>query len=134
MKKNSVILACIAVASCVVLLSTSCVNNKKDILYACDSTSIVSYSQTVKPILDNNCNSCHSTASAQALGGGTILDDSTQIINWTDTTGGNIPGLWNACTKECTYPNRMPKGGAPLSDCDVIKIKNWIYQGVNFHN
>jgi hypothetical protein len=108
--------------------------NKLIILYACDSTSIVSYSKTIKPLFDNNCNSCHSTASALALGGGTILDDSTQIINWTDTTGGAIPGLWNVCTKECTFPNRMPKGASPLSDCDVIQIKNWIYQGVNFNN
>ena len=134
MKRTKIILGLIALAITATMLSTSCASNKKDVLYGCDSTSIVSYSKIIKPLLDNNCNSCHSTAAAMSIGGGTILDDSTGIKNWTDTTGGNIPGLWNVCSKENTYPNRMPKNATPLSDCDVLKIKNWIYQGTNFNN
>jgi hypothetical protein len=140
MKRTKMMMAIIAfgIIGVMMSVSTSCSKDNKQDLYGCDSSitmDTVSYSKTIKKILDNNCNTCHYTGATTQLGGGTILDDTTAIINYCDTTGGS-PSLWVACTSDykSVGSNRMPKGQTPLSDCDLAKIKNWIYQGTNFHN
>jgi mono/diheme cytochrome c family protein len=110
-----------------ILFSTGCVNNKKDILFGCDSTN-VSYSKTIKPILQNNCYRCHSAANAPSLGGGNGLDNYISLINWVDTTAGSDGGILLNDVKH--IGNSMPKPpAAKLGTCDIAKIAHWISEG-----
>lgn len=109
-----------------IFFSTGCVNNKKDVLYACDSTN-VSYSKTVKPILVNNCYSCHSTANANNLGGSIVLENYSDITNWIDTDPNGDGGTLVKDIKHITNP--MPKSASKLSDCDIAKIAHWVIEG-----
>ncbi len=79
----------------------------------CDSAA-VTYSLSVKPILDANCNSCHSTASAQ---GGVILDNHASVKGVAES--GKLIGAIN---HEASY-SPMPKGGSKLSDCNISTIE-----------
>lgn len=107
------------------IFSTSCENNKKEVLYRCDSTN-VSYSKSVEPILKTNCYRCHSTANSGS-GGGTILDNYAALFtnNFVDTTAIDGGTLLNDVKH---IGNPMPKSGK-LSDCDISKIEHWIKEG-----
>lgn len=127
MKKKSFLTLGSVVLAAAIFFSTSCVNNKKDVLFACDSTN-VSYSKTVKPILQNNCYNCHSAANATTLGGGNVLDNYADVIFWVDTTSGGDGGILLGNIKHTG--NAMPKPPASkLSDCDIAKIGHWISEG-----
>jgi hypothetical protein len=106
------------------LLLQCCYYDNEAVLYkngggtVCDTTN-VTYSQTIAPIMSNNCNSCHWSGA----GIGVITIDYTNLniivangklsksVNW---TGGAIP---------------MPLGGQKLSSCDLDKITKWINNG-----
>lgn len=85
----------------------------------CD-TSAVTYSLSVKPIIDASCNSCHSTASAQ---GGIILDSHSALKGYADS--GQLLGV---IRHESGY-SPMPKGGSKLSDCNIVTIEKWVAAG-----
>jgi uncharacterized membrane protein len=127
MKRTKIFLGIISVASAVAVLSSSCANNKKDVLYSCDSTN-VSYSKTVKVVLENNCYSCHSTANSSSVGGGIVLDNHDAVFNFIDTTTGADGGTLLNDIKHTG--NAMPKPPASkLRDCDIAKIAHWISEG-----
>lgn len=129
MKKLKLFIALTTIATAAVVSFSSCENNSKEVLYSCDSVN-VSFSKTVKPLIDVQCNSCHSTANAANLGGSVILDNYTSISNWVDTTsvanGGDGGRLLNDI-KHITNP--MPKSANKLSVCDIAKIEHWIFEG-----
>lgn len=102
----------------------SCSNNKKELLFVCDSIH-VKYSVNVKPILQNNCYNCHATSTAPSFGSGIILDNHTDITTWVNTTVGSDGGLLLQNLKT----GRMPKGASKLNSCDVAKIAKWIRDG-----
>ncbi|MFY7963308.1 MAG: hypothetical protein ACOVO1_00270 [Chitinophagaceae bacterium] len=109
-----------------IFFSTGCVNNKKDVLYACDSTN-VSYSKTVQPIIKANCYNCHSNANATNLGGSIVLESYSDINNWIDITPNSDGGTLVNDIKHLGNP--MPKNQPKLSDCDITKIANWVKEG-----
>lgn len=82
----------------------------------CDTTN-VTYTATIKPILDAECNSCHSTASAQ---GGVILDSYSAVKDY--AMSGTLLGV----VKQEQGFSPMPKGGAKMSTCEITKIEIWI--------
>lgn len=129
MQKIKFFFSLLTVNTILLIAITSCENNSKEVLYSCDSIN-VSYSKTIKPIIDLQCNSCHSTANAANLGGGTILDNYASVANWVDTTsmanGGDGGRLLND-VKHITNP--MPKSANKLSVCDIAKIEHWIFEG-----
>ena len=86
---------------------------------ACDTTQ-VTYSLSVKPIIDSNCNSCHSTSSAQ---GGVILDTHSSLKGYADS--GKLLG---AIRHEPSY-SPMPKGGSKLNQCSIATIEKWVAEG-----
>lgn len=111
------------IAFLLMILTGSCYYDNEEYLYPnpvdCDVTN-VTYTQTIAPILENNCNACHSSASPSA---GIITDNynSLQTIINDGSFRGSINHLqgWSP----------MPKGGNKLNSCDLAKIDAWIDDG-----
>jgi mono/diheme cytochrome c family protein len=127
MKKRTIAFSVLSVSIVAAMLATSCESTSKEVLFpiaGCDS-SVTQYTNTIKPILDAQCNSCHSAANATTLGGGTILDNYNDVFNNVDTTtGGNLGSIY-----QDIITGRMPKSAAKLSDCEAGKIARWIKSG-----
>lgn len=85
----------------------------------CDTTN-VSYSQTVKPILNDHCIACHNSNGAS----GDINLSSHAGVSHAAASG----KLYGAIAHLGGY-EAMPKGGNKLADCDIQKIKAWIDAG-----
>lgn len=101
----------------------SCVNNKKEVLFGCDSTNI-KYATIVAPILVNNCYQCHSASNSPTLGSGINLEGYNNVRNWVNP---NSPDGGILLVDITT--GRMPKNLPKLSDCDIAKMNNWIKNG-----
>jgi|SRR5688572_15659285 len=86
---------------------------------SCD-TANVTYNQTVRPILDLNCMSCHSQLSQQ---GGIVLETYSNVISYV-----NSGQLLGAINHEQGF-SPMPQGTAKLSDCNILKIEKWVQSG-----
>lgn len=88
----------------------------------CDTTSF-SYSTDVKPILQNNCYSCHSNSSS-SLGGGIKLEDHADVT--VQASNGRLMGT-------ITHSDgfvQMPQGAPKLEDCKITIIRKWIEAGM----
>lgn len=99
----------------------SCYYDVEEELYpaagsTCDTTN-VTYNATIKPIIDANCNNCHSQALAQ---GGVILETYAQVKDYALT--GTLAGV----IKQEAGFSPMPQGGAKLNDCSIAKLDKWI--------
>ena len=104
----------ILVISVVASLFTSCSSDKADLpkpIVLADST--VHYNWTIKPIIFNNCASCHGAAGPQSnlTDYLTLQQDTTNVI-LRITGQGAI----------------MPQAG-PLPSGDISLIKSWVKQG-----
>ena len=86
---------------------------------ACDSTNIT-FSGTIRNILNTKCNGCHSGTPPQ---GGIDL---TAYINVKAKV--NDGRLWGAINFLPGF-SAMPKGGNKLSDCEIKQFKKWIDAG-----
>lgn len=100
---------------------SSCYYDKEEELYQfvkknCD-TANVTYTQTIIPILQASCNSCHSTSVAS---GGIITDNYTALR--TIALNGKLLGT----ISHSQGYSPMPKSAAKLNDCKILQIKNWI--------
>ncbi|MCF8309706.1 MAG: cytochrome c [Bacteroidales bacterium] len=106
----------------IVTLSSCYYDNEED-LYPqqaeCDTTN-VNYNDQIAPIMQNNCNSCHSGVSPNA---GVITD------NYEDLKAVAENGqLWGAVNHEPGY-TPMPRNQPKLPECDLKKIRIWIDNG-----
>lgn len=106
----------------VVLISTACYKDNEEDLYPDNgcNTENVSFAQTVWPVLNNNCVSCHSGPGAS---GGIRLGNYNEVVATID--GGRFLG---AIKHESGF-SAMPQGGSKLSDCNINQIDAWIAQG-----
>ncbi|HEV8511993.1 MAG TPA: cytochrome c [Cyclobacteriaceae bacterium] len=93
--------------------------NEKEIS-PCNITSTVSFQINIKPILNTNCISCHS--SSDAAGG--LSYESYNGVN-----GPAIDGRLIGSIKHLAGVTPMPQFAPKLSDCDIMKIETWIKQG-----
>lgn len=82
----------------------------------CD-TSNVTYSTHISPLLNNYCNGCHSQS---ATGGGVLLN------NFALAKASAESGKLLASVKQTGTASPMPKGGSPLSSCQIRQIERWI--------
>lgn len=82
----------------------------------CD-TNTVTYELSVKPILENNCFSCHNSGNTS---GGIDLTDYTKLTSL--AANGALLGS----ISHFNGFSPMPQGGNKLSDCDIAKIDKWI--------
>jgi len=85
----------------------------------CD-TAQVSYSLTIRPIVSNKCQGCHSGAGASAG-----IDLSTYDGVKAKILDGR---LWGAISHQPGF-SAMPKNGSKLSDCELTQIRKWIDTG-----
>jgi cytochrome c5 len=88
----------------------------------CD-TANASYSLSVFPILDNKCLTCHSNASAAALGGNVKLE------NYADVKARADDGKLIGTITHASGFVPMPMGGSKLDDCSISVIQKWIDNG-----
>lgn len=88
-------------------------------LNTCD-VSKVTYSSTVKPLLDRHCNSCHA---GSAPSGNIDLSSHAGVKKY--ALDGSLFGSIN---HDAGFV-RMPDGAAKLPACDISSIKEWIRLG-----
>ncbi len=115
----------------IVLLMTlnSCYFDNAEQLYPngtapCD-TSNVTYSNSVLPVINQYCISCHGGSFPQ---GNIFLDNYTNIALHANIPAGQPGSLYGAISHNSgNFP--MPQGGNQLSACIQRKIKIWIDAG-----
>lgn len=91
--------------------------NAVDLYPPCDTVN-VTYSGDIQPIIFANCLPCHSVANKF---GGVIL----AVLD-----SARIPARNGLLLKAVTHDPSvipMPKGGGKLSECDIAKIRRWIF-------
>jgi hypothetical protein len=104
-----------------ILMSAGCYKDNEKTLYPSDcNTDNVSFSQTITPIINNNCVSCHSGVDGS---GGISLANYADIVSCA-----NSGKLLGAIKHESGF-QAMPQGGSPLSDCSISQVEAWIQQG-----
>lgn len=99
----------------------SCSYDNENSLYPelvneCDTTDI-RYSNTIKPIINNNCLSCH--------GNNYMTEGAGLNLATYDNVKNNINIIVQAINHTGNLP-KMPKNAAKLSDCDLKKIDIWV--------
>ena len=83
-------------------------------------TGEVSYALTVQPILQQKCYTCHAISFHEA---GVIMEGYANVKS--QATSGRLLGA----ISHAPGFHPMPKNGAKLPDCDIVKIKKWIEAG-----
>jgi hypothetical protein len=106
---------------------SGCYFDKENELYPtaanCDTAGVITYSHSIAPVMEANCNVCHNKSNAS----GDVITD-----NYDDLSIHALDGhLWSAVN--WTGASHMPKGGEKLPECDLTKIKKWIDAG-SLHN
>ena len=113
---------------CLIILA-GCYYDNEEELYPdqgndCDTTNIT-YSETVFPIINSNCISCHSGSAPQ---GNILLEDYTTISKQAKIPAGQAGSLYGAISHD-PGNSPMPKNGTQLTDCKIKQIKIWIDAG-----
>ena len=99
------------------------------------ATSTVSFSQEVKPILEQNCSDCHQSGGKGAQKSGLVLADHGAIMDGTRLgpvvqPGSAISSTLYLAVAGKTHPTiQMPHGKQKLSEQQVATIATWIDQG-----
>ena len=110
---------------CSLAFLSACYYDNEEELYKyynqvpCD-TSVFTFSQKVYPLIDANCNSCHSNT---AMSGNISSEGYANVKTLVDNGK-----LWGVISYQNGF-SPMPKNGAKLSDCNLGLIKKWIDAG-----
>lgn len=112
----------------IVVLTTGCFYESEEKLYPvnpadCELT-IVTFSGTIKPILQTNCFACHSNSNYLNSGGGIKLENHADIKTMAES--GKLMG---AVKHESGFIP-MPKDGGKLTDCEINKLQKWVDNGI----
>jgi len=104
---------------------SSCYMDKEETLYPSptDCGTGVTYTKDIKPIVDANCVSCHSSTVAKSSGGGNVLDTYEGIKSLA------TPGTLFNAVNHSPGASKMPKSASKLNDCSILKIKTWVDAG-----
>lgn len=86
----------------------------------CATPAVVSYAQSISPILDRNCRSCHNPGQLTA---GVDLEDFTVLKKYVNN------GILMGNIKHLPGYKPMPYGGTKLSDCDIALLQKWVDAG-----
>jgi len=105
------------------LLLNSCYYDSVEELYPqsppCD-TSNVTYSGSIKPIIDANCFSCHS---------GSAPSGNISLANFNDVVIAAQNGSLLGTIRHENAWSPMPKNGNQLNSCSITKLEIWIASG-----
>lgn len=112
----------------IIVVLSSCYYDNAEELYpqpvSCDTTN-VSFAGTVKPMLDQDCLSCHSGGAPSAGIRLENYDDIAAAAAIPEGSFGSLPGV----IKHSNGNSPMPKGGNKFSDCKIRQIEKWINEG-----
>ena len=116
----------IFLAALISSLFTACFYDKADVVYpttssVCDTTSIT-YSNQIVTILNAQCNYCHG-ASANSIGGGIVLNTYAALKPYVSN------GRFINSILQNGKASAMPKNGAKIDNCSILKIQSWINKG-----
>lgn len=105
---------------------TACFYDKADVVYpttaaACDTTT-VTYSNQIVSILNAQCNYCHGAA-ANSIGGGIYLNTYAALKPYVNN------GSFLNSILQNGKASAMPKNGAKMDNCSILKIQSWINKG-----
>jgi mono/diheme cytochrome c family protein len=99
-----------------------CYYRNEDDLYPCTASNIT-YTNTIKSIVDSRCVSCHNGSGTTLPGLYDFRDYNVlKRVALTDS-------VYKAVTGQFPGKPRMPYGGPYLSDCEISKIKTWVSNG-----
>lgn len=105
------------------LVLTGCYYDNEEELYpnpiACDTTN-VTYTSTIKPIVDLHCKSCHN---ANNKSGNVDLDGHAALMISVNN------GKFLSSIVHDGKASKMPQGQPKLEACKIEKIKSWINKG-----
>ncbi len=90
----------------------------------CDTSGTIGYTAQIKPIIDNNCVSCHS---ASVTSGGVNLDGYSHLQYYGTTLQNGTPILVGVISQMSGFKKMPPSG--KLDNCSIRKIELWINQG-----
>lgn len=109
-------------AGFVVLMNSCAKESEEDILggYVYCKDSLVSFSENVQPILNQDCVSCHNVNSAE---NGVELDSYEGVT--LSVTPQLLMDVINHANGEVPMPNNKPK----LNECKIATIQKWIDEG-----
>ena len=103
---------------------------------ACSSEPDVSFSQDVKPILDQNCLSCHQAGGAGHEASGLGMASYDELMKGTNAGKMVIPGDVEGSNLIVLMEGRadpsisMPHGSMdPVPAAEIAVIKSWVAQG-----
>jgi cytochrome c5 len=105
------------------MLLSSCAYEKADELapkVVCTPPAVVSYSQSISPIFDRNCRSCHNPV---LLTGNVNLEDFSVVKQYINN------GMLMGNVKHLPGYNAMPLNADKLSDCDIQLLQKWVDAG-----
>jgi hypothetical protein len=96
-------------------------NSEEEILgtTTCTTTNL-SFKNDILPILNSNCNGCHSK---DLNLGNVILDSHAEVNKYTAN------GVLVAVMAHQSGYSPMPKNSAKLDDCTINKIDGWVKEG-----
>lgn len=104
-----------------------CYYDNAEKLYPVISTSCdlsnVTFSGTLKPIIQASCLSCHSNSTASSSGGGIRLENYADVKS---SASGRLMGAVNHLSGYVA----MPQGGGKLTDCEISQLQKWIDNGM----
>lgn len=105
---------------------SACFYDKADMVYpsiaaTCDTTT-VTYSNQIVSILNAQCNYCHGAA-ANSIGGGIYLNTYAALKPYV-TNGSFLNSIL-----QNGKASAMPKNGAKMDNCSILKIQSWINKG-----
>ncbi len=86
-----------------------------------DCATVVTFGQTIQPLLVQRCGSCHSGATAS---GGVRLDSHAEVKK-----AGASGKLLGVISHQPGF-SQMPLGGPKLSECNVSQVQQWITAGM----
>lgn len=121
MKKNILLISVLVLGT---VLVSSCANDSSDDLSGIDGLDEVTYTNTVKSIIDNNCISCHA---ATPIAG----------VPMSLTTYENVKeavlerGLLDRISRPQGAQGMMPNGGTRLPQAVIDQVFAWSAQGLN---
>ncbi len=120
MKKNTFLISVFVLGT---VLVSSCTNDSSDDLSGIDGLDEVTYTNTVKSIIDNNCIMCHAA---------TPVNGAPMSL----TTYENVKqavlerGLLNRISRPQGAEGMMPNGGTRLPQAVIDQVSAWANQGL----
>ena len=120
MKKNTILISFLFLGT---ILVSSCSNDSSADLSGIDELDEVTYTNTVKSIIDNNCIMCHAATPVNGapMSLTTYENVKQAVLN---------RGLLNRISREQGSPGMMPNGGTRLPQVVIDQVSTWANQGL----